>query len=83
METANSLLTNQLLLAILNNLYSLELLLADAFADKTNLRYSSRMLNNDSDMLDTMSSALNEYTKAVKEILENEGKEEEKNEKKD
>lgn len=48
-------ITNELLLAILNQLYSVELLLADVYNGKANLRYSNEILERDKQVLDALS----------------------------
>lgn len=54
MKNETNLVTNELLLAILNQLYSVELLLADVYNGKANLRYSNEMLDKDKQILDMM-----------------------------
>lgn len=54
MNNETQLITNELLLAILNELYSVELLLADVYNGKANLRYSNDMLNKDEQVLGMM-----------------------------
>ena len=54
MKNETNLVTNELLLAILNQLYSVELLLADVYNGKANLRYSNEMLEKDKQLLDMM-----------------------------
>lgn len=54
MKNETNLVTNELLLAILNQLYSVELLLADVYNGKANLRYSNEMLDKDKQLLDMM-----------------------------
>ena len=51
----NNQITNELLLAILNQLYSVELLLADVYNGKANLRYSNEILERDKQVLDALS----------------------------
>lgn len=51
----NNQITNELLLAILNQLYSVELLLADVYNGKANLRYSNEILERDRQVLDALS----------------------------
>lgn len=54
MNNETQLITNELLLAILNELYSVELLLADVYNGKANLRYSNEMLDKDEQVLGMM-----------------------------
>lgn len=54
MNNETQLITNELLLAILNELYSVELLLADVYNGKANLRYSNDMLDKDEQVLGMM-----------------------------
>lgn len=51
--------TNELLLAILNQLNSLELILADANMGKTNMRYSSSLIDKDQQVLNVMAELVN------------------------
>ena len=51
-------ITNELLLAILNQLYSVELLLADVYNGKANLRYSNEILERDKQVLDALSDVV-------------------------
>lgn len=51
MDKGQNLLTNELLLALLNQLYSIELMLADVYNGKANLRYSNEMLDKDRQVL--------------------------------
>lgn len=48
------LVSNELLLGILNQMYSIELLLADVYCGKANLRYSNEMLDKDKQILDQL-----------------------------
>lgn len=61
-------LTNNLLLAILNQLYSIELLLADAYNGKANLRYSNKILAQDNQLLKDISDMV---AKVNKEVMKN------------
>ena len=47
-------ITNELLLALMNQIYSLELLLSDVYIGKANLRYSNEALENDKKIIDMM-----------------------------
>ena len=60
MKNETNLVTNELLLAILNQLYSVELLLADVYNGKANLRYSNDMLEKDKQILDMMADLVKE-----------------------
>jgi hypothetical protein len=60
-ETAK--ITNELLLALLNQLYSIELILADAYCGKANLRYSNAILEKDSEVLEQLTSLVEESLK--------------------
>lgn len=51
MDKEQNLITNELLLALLNQLYSIELMLADVYNGKANLRYSNEMLDRDRQVL--------------------------------
>lgn len=51
MNKGQNLLTNELLLALLNQLYSIELMLADVYNGKANLRYSNETLDKDRQVL--------------------------------
>lgn len=55
-----SLITNELLLALLNQLYSIELILADVYSGKANLRYSNRLLEKDSEVLEQLTDVMKE-----------------------
>lgn len=55
--------TNELLLALLNQLYSIELLLADVYNGKANLRYSNDMLEKDRQILDSFTELIDEIRK--------------------
>lgn len=59
------LITNELLLAILDQLYSVELLLADVYNGKANLRYSNSILENDSLRLESLRKIVEENIKDV------------------
>ena len=56
-------ITNELLLALLNQLYSIELLLADAHCGKANLRYSNAILEKDGEVLEQLTSLVEESLK--------------------
>lgn len=56
-------ITNELLLALLNQLYSIELLLADVYNGKANLRYSNDMLEKDRQILDSFTDLIDEIRK--------------------
>lgn len=51
MDNEQNLLTNELLLALLNQLYSIELMLADVYNGKANMRYSNEILDRDRQVL--------------------------------
>ena len=53
-EHNNDLITHELLLALLNQLYAIEVLLADVYNGKANLRYSNEMLERDSQVLESL-----------------------------
>lgn len=53
----------ELMLAILSQLYSIELLLADVFNGKANLRYSNEMLERDKNILDTLADIVGDNIK--------------------
>ena len=53
----NELLTNELLLGILDELYSIELILADVFNGKT-LRYTGEMLDKDGQVVEALMNAV-------------------------
>lgn len=53
----------ELMLAILSQLYSIELLLADVFNGKANLRYSNEMLERDKNILDTLADIVEDNIK--------------------
>lgn len=57
------LVTNELLLGILNQMYSIELLLADVYCGKANLRYSNEMLDKDKQILDQFRDLLENTVK--------------------
>lgn len=56
-------ITNELLLALLSEMYSIELLLADVYIGKANLRYSNTMLDNDKEVLDALTEIVKENTR--------------------
>lgn len=56
-------ITNELLLALLSEMYSIELLLADVYIGKANLRYSNTMLDNDKEVLDSLAEIVKENTR--------------------
>lgn len=65
-------ITNELLAGVLNMLYSLELLLADAHTEKINLRYSNATLNTDEAVLTNALSLVKEECESI--IRSNDGK---------
>ena len=56
-------LTNELLLALLSQTYSIELLLADVFSGKANLRYSNASLDKDKELLELLTKLVRSSTK--------------------
>lgn len=56
-------LTNELLLALLSQTYSIELLLADVFNGKANLRYSNASLDKDKELLELLTKLVRSSTK--------------------
>lgn len=56
-------ISTELMLAILSQLYSIELLLADVFNGKANLRYSNEMLERDKNILDTLADIVGDNIK--------------------
>lgn len=68
MNNNSQVITNELLLALLNQLYSIELMLADVYIGKANLRYSNQMLNNDQKVLDMLTELVKgDIKESVKE----------------
>ena len=67
MEENPILITNELLLALLNQLYSIELLLADVYNGKANLRYSNELLDKDQQVLNAMADIVKGK---IKEVLD-------------
>lgn len=58
-----ALITNELLFALLNQLYSIELILADVYNGKANLRYSNMILERDKEVIDALSEIISEDIK--------------------
>lgn len=70
MNNANkntTLITNELLLSILDQLYSIELLLADVYSGKANLRYSNAILDNDALKIESLRKIVEENIKEVED----------------
>lgn len=68
MNNNSQVITNELLLALLNQLYSIELMLADVYIGKANLRYSNQMLDNDQKVLDMLTELVKgDIKQSVKE----------------
>lgn len=59
-------ITNELLLALLNQMYSMELMLADVYNEKANLRYSNAILEKDKQILDSFTELMNNMVKKDK-----------------
>ena len=59
-------INTELMLAILSQLYSIELLLADVFNGKANLRYSNDMLEKDKEVLDNCIDLVTTKFKEIK-----------------
>lgn len=59
----NTIITNELLLAILSQMYSLELLLADVYNGKANLRYSNEVLDRDNKVLNALTDLVKTTSK--------------------
>ena len=64
-------IVNELLVAILNQMYSIELLLADAYSGKANLRYSNEILAKDKEVLDGCIDLVTTRFKEVKNENQN------------
>ena len=64
-------IVNELLVAILSQMYSIELLLADVYNGKANLRYSNEMLEKDKEVLDNCIDLVTTKFKEVKNENQN------------
>lgn len=66
MKKETALITNELLLAILNQMYSIELMLADVYNGKANLRYSNSILYKDAEIVERLKEIVEESVKEAK-----------------
>lgn len=65
MDKEDKMLLFSVLNAIASELYSLELMLADAYNGKINLRYSNEILARDAELAEKIADAVQVYTDGV------------------
>lgn len=65
MNKETALITNELLLAILSQMHSIELILADVYNGKANLRFSNAVLEKDAELLQQLGELVQENMKEV------------------